>query len=174
MAYLKGGCVAAMQEYFRSELRFCESETGESNILLRETWLYPNLYRICIKLSPEPVVETGVNDGLSSVFFLSALNRLNKGHLYSIDLSRHAYARGERMHSDRPLKDTGWLVPDKLKSRWSLQFGASSDLLPSFVKALGTIDVFFHDSEHTYENMMFDMMFEYKLAWNHLRSRVST
>ena len=37
--------------------------------------------------------------------------------------------------------------------------------LPKLLKELGTIDVFLHDSLHTYEHMMF----EYTQAWRHLR-----
>jgi hypothetical protein len=32
-------------------------------------------------------------------------------------------------------------------------------------KMLGSIDIFIHDSEHSYENMMF----EYMTAWDHLK-----
>jgi predicted O-methyltransferase YrrM len=45
-----------------------------------------------------------------------------------------------------------------------LQIGKSQDLLGPLLDRLGRIGMFFHDGEHTYENMLF----EFRLAWKHL------
>jgi hypothetical protein len=58
----------------------------------------------------------------------------------------------------------GWLVPQRLGARWHLQLGLSSSLLPPLLETLPPIDVFIHDSEHSYENMSF----EYRIAFQHL------
>jgi predicted O-methyltransferase YrrM len=46
-----------------------------------------------------------------------------------------------------------------------LIMGESRDLLPDLLKGLGEIDFFFHDSDHSYENMIW----EFEQAWPHLR-----
>jgi len=38
----------------------------------------------------------------------------------------------------------------------SIIFGDSKVILPELLAKLGSIDVFFHDSLHTYEHMMFE------------------
>jgi len=109
------------------------------------------LYAICRKLQPDSVVETGVASGVSSSYFLCALEENGHGRLHSID-----YSTWE--------PETGWIVPDSLRYRWELTAGRSSEKLPSLLKRLGTIQVFFHDSEHTYKNMLW----EYQGAWETL------
>ena len=64
-------------------------------------------------------------------------------------------------------KEPGFAVPDELRSRWHLELGMSQEILPRLLENLGMIDVFFHDSEHTYENMMF----ECEQAWPHLNEQ---
>ena len=51
-----------------------------------------------------------------------------------------------------------------LRDRWTLILGKVEEKLPKLLEELGNIDVFYHDSLHTYEHMMF----EYKLAWRKL------
>ncbi len=106
------------------------------------------LYTICRRLQPENVVETGVASGVSSSYFLCALEENGRGRLHSIDLPTWE-------------PDTGWIVPDYLRHRWELIGGRSAEKLGPLLKRLGTVKVFFHDGEHTYENMMW----EYRTAW---------
>ena len=129
-------------------------------------WIHcPLLYLICRRLRPSIVVETGVWWGFSSSFILQALQHNGTGTLYSIDLPNATYVtqRGQRemyVQDDAffpPAATTGWLVPEELKDRWKLIVGRSSEMLPSLLKDLRQINVFCHDSEHTYENMMFEL-----------------
>lgn len=110
------------------------------------------LYSLCRKIRPDIVVETGVASGVSSSYILCSLEENKNGVLYSIDLS---WQEGQ----------SGWLIPDYLQHRWHLITGRSSDKLPPLLDNLNTIDIFLHDSEHTYRNMLF----EYQAAWIHLR-----
>lgn len=118
----------------------------------------PLLYVICRLTRPEVVVETGVKDGYSSSFILFALEMNRRGKLYSIDLPN---SPGQELKGGQ---DTGWLVPKELHYRWSLILGSSQDRLPNLLKDLQKIDMFFHDSEHSYENMTF----EFNKAWGYL------
>lgn len=109
----------------------------------------PALYVLIRLARPEIVVETGVADGFSSVFILQALEKNGKGKLYSIDLPEQP---GQELHG----KKTGWLIPEELKYRWSLALGSSKERLPALLQGLGGIDLFYHDSDHSYENMTFE------------------
>ena len=118
------------------------------------------LARLCYAavraLQPELVVETGVCYGVTSAHLLKALEANGRGQLHSIDLP--------------PLgKDgddyVGWLVPEESRGRWTLHRGTSGRLLRPLLSKLGQIDLFIHDSLHTYRNMRE----EFALAWPALR-----
>lgn len=100
-------------------------------------------------LKPETVIETGVSDGMSSLFILSALQKNGRGHLYSIDFPEVGMPA---LYG----KDPGWIVDDFLRSRWSVIYGKSSEKLPVLISELNKCDVFLHDSEHSYSNMKFE------------------
>jgi predicted O-methyltransferase YrrM len=110
------------------------------------------LYVVTRIIKPSIFVETGVGAGKSSAFILRAMEKNEKGVLYSVDLPDE--------HTQ-----SGWIVPHKLKSRWDLRLGSSEELLRSLLLEIGPIDVFFHDSDHSYENMMF----EFRSAWPFLK-----
>ena len=116
------------------------------------------LYSFVRATKPQVVIETGVASGSSSYVILQALEKNKKGVLYSIDFP-------ETWQFDAEGRKSGWLVPDSLRRRWKLLIGRSSDLLPDLLAQLKKIDIFFHDSEHTYENMWF----EYNLVWNYIK-----
>jgi len=111
------------------------------------------VYALCRKLKPDAVVETGVSSGVSSAFILCGLEENKHGKLYSIDLPW-----GEQ---------SGWIIPDYLRHRWHLELGSSAEKLPPLLEELGAIDIFLHDSEHSYENMLW----EYQSAWAYLKDR---
>jgi hypothetical protein len=60
---------------------------------------------------------------------------------------------------------SGWVVPTELREEWKLTIGKSEDKLPALLKDLGQIDMFIHDSEHSYENMIW----EYRVVWSNLK-----
>ena len=107
---------------------------------------------------PDVVVETGVANGVSSAYLLLALDRNGRGRLHSIELGDSAYLPAG--------KPPGWIVPEPLRSRWNLLIGDSRQMLPKLLSELGIIDVFIHDSLHTYEQMLW----EYRTAYPFLRS----
>lgn len=98
------------------------------------------------------IVETGVAGGFSTTAFLAALEANGEGKLYSIDAA------------DR--SKVGWAVPHRLRGRWDLRLGTSKKILPPLLDELGSLDIFMHDSDHTYETMMF----EFETAWPRIRS----
>ena len=107
---------------------------------------------LCKTIKPEKIVETGVAYGLSSMYILQALKENNKGTLYSID----------SVFSPWQSKETiGAAIPNELRDRWKFIFGSSSEKLKNILSDLNQIDIFFHDSLHTYKNMIF----EFETSW---------
>ncbi len=129
------------------------------------------LYVLVRALRPETVVETGVALGYSSAYLLQALHDNGTGRLHSIDLPTtdpegrtNADGVRDRVHLGSA-EDTGAVIPADLRDRWELTLGPSNPTLVSVLGKVGPIDIFFHDSEHSYENMMW----EYRTAWPSLR-----
>lgn len=117
---------------------------------------YSAVYALVRLLRPANVVETGVADGTTSAYILQALEDNRRGHLYSIDLPSERLPPGQA---------PGWIVDESLRHRWTLRIGPSSQLLEPLLNELGSIDLFLHDSLHTYDNMVF----EYRAAWPFLK-----
>ena len=113
--------------------------------------------RAVVRLTrPAIAVETGVAQGVTTAVILQAMAENGEGRLYSVDVPPPLAADGY----------VGSLVPDRLRSRWTLRTGLSRDELPPLLAALGTIDLFLHDAEHRYEAQTE----EYEQAWPRLRS----
>lgn len=122
------------------------TKTNIFDLSMKSVLKAPTLYVICRITSPRIVVETGVSEGFSSAFILKAMEKNNYGHLYSIDLP------------DKISKPTGWLVEDELRYRWTLIVGSSKDKLFPLLESLNIIDIFIHDSDHSYTNMIFEFL----------------
>ena len=120
----------------------------------------PLLARFCYALArairPNVVVETGVCYGVTSSFTLRALSLNGAGHLHSIDLPPLG------RHGDRYV---GSFIPADLRGRWTLHRGTTRRILGPLLRETGPIDMFVHDSLHSYRNMKM----EFDLAWAVLR-----
>lgn len=127
---------------------------GQKDSLL---WLLVRL------LKPHSVVETGVAQGVSTTFILDALERNGSGRLVSIDFPDSlAIEQGKvglsslEMIGPSFIRDglkPGWIVPRSLIERWKLILGPAQEVLPTLAQP---VDLFFHDSLHTYDHMMFE------------------
>lgn len=104
-------------------------------------------YVLCRSIRPHIVVETGVAYGVTSAFILKAFEVNQFGELHSIDLPPLARQNDQFV---------GTLIPDDLKHRWRLHRGSAKKLLPKILPELGEVDIFIHDSLHTYGNMRFE------------------
>ena len=118
-----------------------------------------SLGRLCYALTrikrPMAIVETGVCYGVTSSFMLKALQVNGQGSLYSIDLP----PLGENADAF-----VGRLIPADLRRNWKLNRGSSRKLLSGILRSIGDVDMFVHDSLHTYRNMRF----EFELVAPHL------
>ena len=115
------------------------------------------LYALCKITQPELVVETGVAYGLSTSYILQALHENKHGMLYSIDSVFRPW------ETDMMI---GSAIPDKLTNHWKLIRGSSKERLNDLLESLGQIDIFLHDSMHTYKNMIF----EFETSWPHIKN----
>jgi hypothetical protein len=105
-------------------------------------------YALCRALRPAAVLETGVAYGVSSSFLTQALALNGAGRLHSVDRE--------------PVRATvdgyiGALVPEQLRSRWTLHRGTSRRLLPGLLPQLDGLALFIHDSQHTYRNVSWEL-----------------
>jgi len=131
-----------------------------------ETFYIP-LYFLVRELKPEIVIETGVHRGVSSLFILQAMEDNNKGTLYSIDLPFAEYETDTKgpTKSFLPLEKVGVCVNKELRKRWNLILGDSKKELPKLISSIKSLDIFLHDSKHTYEHMLW----EFETIWPALK-----
>ena len=110
-------------------------------------------------------MQCGVCNGLSSAFMMLALAKNGAdGQLHAIDVPRVFNSKdpawripnkvyGEVVPEGRL---PGWMVPEAYQTRFHVQQGDAKVLLPQLVEQLPAIDMFYHDSTHTYDHMMFE------------------
>lgn len=113
------------------------------------------LYIMVRTQSPKLVVETGIWHGVSSLAILLAFERNSSGRLLSVDLP--PVRRKVRV----PI---GGAVPGHLLHRWEVYVGPSRKVL-SELDVGSDLDLFLHDSDHSYRSMKG----EFEFAWAHLR-----
>jgi len=136
-----------------------------------------DLYAYVRKAKPSTIVETGVCNGVSTLFILKALSKNGSGHLYSVDYPYHAEEDLQEFRNDTfedyggaaipHDKTPGWIIPDNLNDIWTLKIGKSQKKLPSLLENLDRLDLFIHDSEHSHPCMMF----EFEIAWHKIGDR---
>ena len=124
------------------------------------------LYWMVRKLKPKTIVQTGVCNGLSSAFMMLALAKNgNEGTLHVIDLAAVFDPKDPAWTVKNMVygvvipegKTSGWIVPDIYQGkRFFVQNGDAKVLLPKLMDSLDSIDMFYHDSDHTYNHMMFE------------------
>jgi predicted O-methyltransferase YrrM len=116
-------------------------------------------------LRPKIIIETGCATGAATALFLAAIEKNGEGFHYSIDLpvdQPKADVTGLDWPKDVPI---GYLVPSEYRKNWKLIQGDSIKELPELFQKLKDVDMFFHDSCHTYEHMTF----EYAVAERNMR-----
>ena len=125
-----------------------ENKLKESNGFHRMSLERLQILYSAIRLyKPKIMIETGVAGGSTSLAILSAMKKNGSGKLYSIDIGNVMVAPGYEI---------GYIVPEEIRSNWSLIVGDSKKELPKLLNQLKEIDCFFHDSDHSYEHMNFE------------------
>jgi cephalosporin hydroxylase len=111
-------------------------------------------------IQPNLIIETGVNNGKSSVNFLFGLRQNKKGRLISIDKKEiKKKLKDGRIPYKLVDNQIGWLIPKSYKTRWKLYEGDSLKVLNMINKKnlYNRPSIFLHDSlhtmKHTYEEI---------------------
>ncbi len=158
---------------YNTELQEKSLSIGKRTFKLRPEHYF--LYAVVRALKPAKMMETGVFNGFFTSCYLAALHKNHleggpKGLLVSIDLPPvSAISESTDRMSKTRLPEghgSGWVIPDFLREYWELHLGDSKELLPALVKKNTDLTLFFHDSLHTYEHMMF----EYEVVWPYLKN----
>ncbi len=148
-AVLRERALAEIEDMVRQRLEHCRS-VGPFPMSHNADF---DLARLCYAavraLRPARVVETGVAYGVTSAFILQAMEVNQCGELHSIDLPPLAPGAEEFV---------GFAIPGSLRTRWHLHRGPARKILPRIVHQLDQIDIFIHDSLHTYRNMKFELL----------------
>ena len=108
-----------------------------------ETQTARTLYILTRWLRPKVILETGIARGLSSFALLAAAEANQEGTVYSCDVDPRS----------------GHLVTETLKHRWQRRIINVKDAEHSFrefLKEVGEVDFFFHDSNHREAWMRFE------------------
>src|ERR1700730_172754 len=103
------------------------------------------LYALIRRGRPRVVVEAGVANGHSTVISLSALQANAFGEFHSFDISN----------------SVGSLLRDAERARWTLHVcppRSASTRFRHLVNELGPVDLFFHDSDHSYLGQFADLL----------------
>lgn len=109
--------------------------------------LLGNLIRI---EKPNTMIESGVESGYSTEHFLVAMDDAKRGHLYSCD----------------PAPSGFYVANPIVHPRFTFIQKRSYEALDEIVKLTGPIDMFLHDSDHSYSCQTW----EYEWAWKNVRS----
>ena len=133
-----------------------------SNPLLGKGEFYPLFYdsnpgtlellvMLIEKIRPTTVIETGVANGASTRKILSSFSKfdLTNSKLYSIDINPHVA--------------TPYLLSNP---QFNFICIDSQKSFTSAMHKIGIVDLFYHDSNHSYDNQMH----EYSIAWEMLNS----
>lgn len=128
------------------------------------------LYLLTKIIKPKVIVESGSNIGFSSSFIALAVKENNNNcKFYTIEpyleyewktmsFIESNNARKQKINYSKVTGKCGPLavVPPDIKEHISLKTGYSEDVLPRLLQEDERVDIFFHDSEHSYKNMIWE------------------
>lgn len=162
-------------EYIRNQyVRYTNHEKSDRDFLYTRrngSMLFPciTLYCLVRAAKPEIIVETGGTPGKSSAAILAAIRKNSKGLLYTFDLPPKIAAQigSTEIHKKRPESTKPyWAVPINFRGKHIYIYGDTKKTLKKHLEKIGKIDIFIHDSCHTYAHMYF----EYEAAWPFIKS----
>ena len=108
------------------------------------------LYLLVRTIRPELMVETGVANGASTFLVLRAMEENGVGRLISTDITEHV---GSLLTDD-----------ERASTRWDLRV-IPADGFGAVAASAGAVDVFLHDSDHSYANVRGEVT----AIWPHVR-----
>jgi len=119
-------------------LKECEDKRARGGL---QDYIGKYLYNFIVVNGIQTVIETGVSWGFASCYFLEAVAKTD-GTLMSIE--------------NRLMAKEQMVVPEELYSRWGIYERSSKIELPKVIDSLAQVDLFWHDSDHSYTNQLFE------------------
>lgn len=121
-------------------------------------------YILIKKYKPKLIIETGSNIGFSSTFIaLGIKENNNNSKFYTMDVSSDFFWQKTQLiqfNKNLDFANQGisalFMVPSDLKENITYLSGDSRRILPELLKEDSQIDIFFHDSEHSYHHMLWE------------------
>lgn len=122
------------------------------------------LYYCVRQLKPKVIVQTGTSNGVSCAHLALGLAHVSGDtRFYAVDMPNIYRPDDPDFHKKEvygvlipPGKSSGWLIPDRILPRFECMNGDSKELLPQLLKKAGKIDLFYHDSDHSYDHMWWE------------------
>lgn len=106
------------------------------------------LYLLVRCMKPKVVLETGMLFGSFTSHILEAMRKNDVGKLYSLELNQELF----------PGVMAGSIIPSNLSIRHEIIYGDCRKTLPEICSKLQNIDLFVHDSIHTFDHMMWEYL----------------
>jgi predicted O-methyltransferase YrrM len=145
-----------VRELYPDVFRGAEERAGQSPSLMGGAGNLDLLYWLAEHSNATRILETGVARGWSSLVLLLSLANRSGGSLVSVD---RPYIGLEERH-------VGCVVPEELRSRWTLISRADRQGIPKALRLFKDgLDLCHYDSDKTYEGRMW----AYPLLWKALR-----
>lgn len=142
---------------------------GKQFTHVSEMRAYRSLMYLAVRVyKPSFMIETGVHNGMGSAFILLGMHHNKSGALTSIDLPPVDQRILDQGTNPLPKdKIPGWIIPEYLKDRHDLRLGEAQTVLPALLAEKGSVDIFLHDSDHSYQHIMFEVA----ISWHYLKDK---
>ena len=146
-----------VEERFADEFRAARKRQEQVPVWMGGAGDLNLIYWLARLSGAERIVETGVAFGWSSLAFLLALRERQNARLVSVDMPY------PKLNNDAFV---GCVVPDVLRSRWTLLRYADREGLPRALRELGGLDLCHYDSDKRYRSRLW----AYPRLWQALRA----
>ena len=157
----QGDTTESFHKLFKDDLEDAKRRMRDCPISLGGGASHDLLYYCVESIKAKNVIETGVAMGWSSLSILLSLDKRDTGKLISTDIP---YLVEPHLHPKNS-EYVGVVVPEKLKSRWSIIRRRDKKALPAAIKEMPSIDLCHYDSDKSYTGRMF----AYPILWKALK-----
>lgn len=145
-----------IEKKFQNEYKYGIEQEAKSKFVMGGAGAIDLLYNLCEATQSCKVLETGVAYGWSTLAILLSLNSRTESSLISVDMP-YAKAGNETF--------VGTVVPEHLRSAWTLFRESDFTGIPKAISTLQEIDLCHYDSDKSY----LGRKRSYKLIWNALK-----
>lgn len=122
------------------------------------------LYYAVRLLKPKVIVQTGTSNGVSCAHLALGLKHSGPdAKFYGVDMPNIYRPEDPEFHKQMQYgvlipdgKKSAWLIPDAIQPQCEIVNGDSKELLKGVFEKAGKVDLFYHDSDHSYDFMWWE------------------